>query len=260
MAVVGADTTFKSKDKEPVISNAETSSKASEPPTAARVVKPCTVSPEATTVNSATCPRSVSATIAGVEPPQQSQTIQPVRALSVNNGARDAVSLGPSGVVGVVGSDGSPPLSGVVGVVGALGPAEPSMISMLSTRKTESAPLPHAGNNMITSISLGSNVPASNKSIKLNVNVCQASDGFAPSLLVFTFISTAPAAPPDSIFNIHASLPAAGAVMTFRSKRNTPVANKLVASTETPVPPSVVRELRPNTVPELPFNTLNSAT
>ena len=48
--------------------------------------------------------------------------------------------------------------------------------------------------------------------------------------------------------------------MTFMSKRNTPVASKLVASTETPVPPSVVREFKPSTVPELPFNTLNSAT
>ena len=67
-------------------------------------------------MNCATCPRSPSATIAGVEPPQQSHAIQPVRALSVNNGAKVAVSLGPAGAVGVVGSDGS------VGSVGVLPP------------------------------------------------------------------------------------------------------------------------------------------
>ena len=127
-------------------------------------------------------------------------------------------------------------------------------------RNTASAPVPHAGNTMITSISLGSNVPASNKSTRLKVNVCHVSDGLTPSLLVFKLISTAPAAPPDSIFSNQASLPAAGAFITLRSKRKTPVASKLVASTLIPVPPSVVRELRPNTVPELPFKTLNCAT
>ena len=113
---------------------------------------------------------------------------------------------------------------------------------------------------MMTSKSLGSIEPLSIKSAIGNVNVCHASEGLTPSALVLRFTSVAPVAPPDSTFNNHASLPAAGALTTLRSKDNTPLDAISATLSVTPVPPSVVRAFQPSTVPELPFSTENSAT
>ena len=175
-----------------------------------------------------------SLTNSGVEPPQQSHNAQ--FSLTV-----------PASINVTSGSTGAAPEPGTENLT-------------FATRKTVSAPVPHAGNNIITSRSLGSIDPLSIKSAIGNENVCHASDGLTPSELVFKFTSVAPVAPPDSTFNIQASLPPAGALTTFKSNESTPFDAISVTFSVSPVPPSVVRAFQPNTVPELPFNTLNSAT
>ena len=60
--------------------------------------------------------------------------------------------------------------------------------------------------------------------------------------------------------SIHTGSATAGALTTFISNEKTPLLKITEASIGVPLPPSDVRLLKPNTVPEFPFSTRNSTT